>query len=200
MKNKLNIFSNNKINNFLNTFLSDYEIVFLKLEDVEKNLQEIQKNIIFLNNSKDAELIDFNNISNNFLIISSLKKNFSSKNNLLKILNTPGSINYIKNTIEHFIQNIKIQFHDLLIENEKLTNLNNSNFCYLTKVELEILSYLIREEQANKNLIKKNILKIKSSLETNSLESHLTRIRKKLNKIDTIVKIYSRNEKLLITV
>ena len=117
-----------------------------------------------------------------------------------KFLNTPISINYIKNTIENFLQNLKIQFHDILINNEKLINQNNKNFCYLTKVELEILIYLIRERETSKKFIKENILNIKSNIETNSLESHLTRIRKKIEKVKTEVKIYTKNEKLSITV
>ena len=43
------------------------------------------------------------------------------------------------------------------------------------------------------------ILKIKSNVETNSLESHLTRIRKKMNEIEITAKILTKNEKLLIT-
>ena len=89
------------------------------------------------------------------------------------------SISHIRNSIENFLQNQKIQFHDISVDNEKLTNLNNNSFCYLTKVELEILSCLIKEKVTSKNFIKENILNIKSNIETNSLESHLTRIRKK---------------------
>ena len=46
----------------------------------------------------------------------------------------------------------------------------------------------------------KTKLNIKSNIQTNSLESHLTRIRKKMNKIGTTVKIQTKNEKLLIVV
>ena len=49
----------------------------------------------------------------------------------------------------------------------------------------------------NKDLI--NNLNIKSNIETNSLESHLTRIRKKMSKVRTSVKIQTKSEKLLIT-
>ena len=125
------------------------------------------------------------------------KLNFNNKSN---ILNSPLSINNLKNRIEHFVQNLKVQFHDLSLYNEKLINLNNDNFCYLTKIELEILTYLIRKKETSKNFIKENILNIKSNIETNSLESHLTRIRKKMNNIKTKVKIQTKNEKLLITI
>ena len=62
------------------------------------------------------------------------------------------SLNQIKNSIKNFLQNLKIQFHDISIYNEKLTNLNDKSFCYLTKVELEILTYLIREKVSSKIL------------------------------------------------
>ena len=86
------------------------------------------------------------------------------------------------------------------IDNDRLTNINNNSFCYLTNVEFKILKYLIRIKKKNKSFIKENILNIKSNIQTNSLESHLTRIRKKMNKIGTTVKIQTKNEKLIIVV
>ena len=200
MKNKLIIFCNEKIKNFLSTLLPEYELKFMKLDTVEKNINATQANIIFINNIKDSDLIDYENISDNCLIISNLKNISVNYNHKTKFLNTPISINYIKNTIENFLQNLTIQFHDILINNEKLINQNNKNFCYLTKAELEILIYLIRERETSKKFIKENILNIKSNIETNSLESHLTRIRKKMRKVKTEVKVYTKNEKLSITV
>ena len=200
MKNKLNVFSNDKIKSFLKTFLSQYELSFINLEDIDYNKKNVQMNIVILSNFKDVDLIDFSKLSNNFLIISNLKNINYNSNNKVKILNTPSSINRIKNTINNFIQNSEMQFHDISIENERLTNLNNKSFCYLTKIELEILWYLIREKASRKKIIKENILNIKSNIDTNSLESHLSRIRKKLNKIETVVKIITKGEKLLITV
>ncbi|MDC3078951.1 helix-turn-helix domain-containing protein, partial [Pelagibacteraceae bacterium] len=84
--------------------------------------------------------------------------------------------------------------------NEKLTNINNNSFCYLTKLESEILTYLIVEKESTKKHIQENILNIKSTIQTNSLDSHLTRIRKKMYKIKTSVKIQSKSEKLLIVI
>ena len=199
MKNKLNIFSNNNINNFLTSLLSEHELTFLKLEDIDYEEQSKNINIIIINNDKDANQIKFKNLNNNYLLISSLlNKNFDSYNSI-QICNAPTSVNNIKNKIENFVLNFKFYFHDISIDNEKLTNLKNNTFCYLTKVEVEILIFLIREKEISKSFIKKNILKIKSNIETNSLESHLTRIRKKMNDIQTAVKVQTKNEKLLIT-
>jgi len=199
MKNKLNIFSNNKINNFLKILLSNYELSFLKLEEINYKQQNTRINIIIITTDKDANKINFENLNNNFLIISRLINKNLNLHNHLHLLNTPTSINNIKNKIKNFLQNIKFRYHDISIENEKLTNVNNNSFCYLTKAELEILTCLMREKETNKYFIKENILKIKSNIETNSLESHLSRIRKKINEIGATVKIQTRNEKLIIT-
>ena len=197
MKNGLNIFCNNNIKNFIPSLLSDYELTIMKLDLIKDSIQVSQANIIFISNN-DIDLRDYSKLSDNCLVISNLKNlNFNNKSN---ILNSPLSINDLKNRIEHFVQNLKVQFHDLSLHNEKLINLENDNFCYLTKIELEILIYLIRKKETSKNFIKENILNIKSNIETNSLESHLSRIRKKMNTIKTKVKIQTKNEKLLITI
>ena len=169
----------------------------MKLDQIKNNIQVSQANIIIISNN-DIDLRDFSKFSDNCLIISNLKKLiFNNKSN---ILNSPLSINQLKNRIENFVQNIKVQFHDLSLYKEKLINLDNDSFCYLTKVELEILTCLIRKKETSKNFIKENILNIKSNIETNSLESHLSRIRKKINTLKSKVKIQTKNEKLLITI
>ncbi len=200
MKNNLIIFSNNKVNNFLIEFLSTYQLTFLKLEEIDYTEEFTKAKIIIINNDKDYDKINFEKLNANYLILSNLIiKNFNLKNSL-QLLKTPVSANNIKNKIENFFQNLKINFHDISIKNEILTNLKNNSFCYLTKIELEILTCLVKEKETSKKFIRENILKIKSNIETNSLESHLTRIRKKLTEIQTGVKIKTRDEKLIITI
>ena len=197
MKNKINIFSNKKIKFFLIDLLHDYELFFMKFDDVQKNVENTRTSIIFLNETDNTKSIDFRKLNDNFLILSDYKNKNLNKNN--QLLETPISINLIKTTIKNFVENVKIKFNDIIIENEKLTNINNNSFCYLTKLESQILTHLIIENESTKGYIQENILNIKSTIETNSLESHLTRIRKKMKKIKTCVKIQSKSEKLLIT-
>ena len=199
MKSRLNIFSDNKIKIFTTTFLSKYELKFMNLDSIDYKIPNIQANIIIIINDLEAGLIDFKKLDDNFLIITNLKNNKIDFGKKVKLLQTPASINYIKNTIENFIQTLKVNFQDISIDREKLINLNDKSYCYLTKLETEILVFLIREKETSKDFIKENILNIKSNIETNSLESHLTRIRKKMNRINTKVKIQTKNEKLIIT-
>ena len=196
MKNELKIFCNKNIKNFLPSLLSDYELTIMKLDAIKDHLQTSEANIIIINDN-DIYLRDYAKLNDNCLVISNLKNlNFINKSNLL---NSPLPINHLKNRIQNLVQNLKVQFHDISIYNEKLINLDNDNFCYLTKIELDILTCLIRKKVTSKNFIKENILNIKSNIETNSLESHLSRIRKKMNTIKTKVKIQTKNEKLIIT-
>ena len=197
MKNKINIFSDKKIKFFLSDLFSDYELFFIDLTEIQKYIENTGLNIIFIKDKESIKLIDFKKLSDNFLILSNQKnKNLNSNNQLI----IPKSINNIKNTVENFVENLKIKFHDITIVNEKLTNINNNSFCYLTKLEAEILTHLIIEKESTKKYIQENILNIKSTIQSNSLDSHLTRIRKKMYKLKTGVKIQSKVEKLLIKI
>lgn len=200
MKKKINIYSNIKIRDFLNQLCNEYQITFFDLNEVEKLKDTTNTNLIFLNNEKDLNLININNLKNEYLLCTSLKNFLPQNHKISKFLITPSTIAQIKNTMENFLENMKLQFHDISIFKEKITNINNNSFCYLTNIELNILTCLIKEKNITKNYIKQNILNIKTNLETNSIESHLTRIRKKMNKINTSLKIKSRNEKLLLSI
>ena len=198
MKKKINIFTDIKISPFLTELFSDYELFFMSLNEAEKYYSNTKTNVIFVNNAQSINGVDLKKLNGNFLIFSNYKN--KDKNTKHKFINTPTPINYIKNTIENFLENLKIKFHDITIVNEKLTNEKNNYFCYLTKLELEILSHLIIEKESTKKYIQEKILNIKSTIETNSLDSHLSRIRKKLTQINTSVKIQSKKEKLLISI
>lgn len=200
MKKKLNIYSNYNISKFFNSLFFDYQINLMKLEAIDCSIKNLYSNIVIINNDKDVGCINLNQLDESYLILSSLNLNKLNIAKNTKLIKTPISINQFKNSIEFFLENLRVFFHDISIDKEKLINSNNNSFCYLTKKELEILTYLITEKKAKKSFIRENILKIKSSVETNSLDSHLTRIRKKLNKISANVKIITKNDKLLITI
>ena len=196
MKNKINIFSNGNINSFLLNFLNEYSLSFKDLNEIDYKSKNIGVNIIIIGINYDIDKIIFEELNDNYLILSHLNNKIKKNKKNIKILNTPTSASNIKNTIEIFIENFKIYFHDISIVNEKLTNVKNNSFCYLTNLETEILNYLIKDKGTSKDFIKENILKIRSDVESNSLESHLTRIRKKMIKIKTSVRIQSKSESL----
>ena len=126
----------------------------------------------------------------------SLEKISDRKN--LMILKAPVSVESIQNSIKKFLIGKITSFEDLSIFDNKLINVTNKKFCSLTDIEKEILIYLISDNNCTKEYIKKNILNIKITIETNSIDSHLTRIRKKFDSINTACKIQTRNESLKI--
>ena len=50
MKNRLNIFSNKNIQNFLTTLFSDHQLTLMTLDDLDNKLQTTKPNIIIINN------------------------------------------------------------------------------------------------------------------------------------------------------
>ena len=88
MKNRLNIFCNNNIKNFLPYFLSDYELTIMKLDQIKDNIQASQANIIIISNN-DIDLKDYDKLSDNCLIIS----------NLSSILSPVGKLKIISESI-----------------------------------------------------------------------------------------------------
>tara|TARA_B100000242_G_C42848312_1_gene393952 strand:- start:82 stop:684 length:603 start_codon:yes stop_codon:yes gene_type:complete len=199
MKHKINIFSSNNMDAFLYNLFFEYQVSLLKFDDLHRPEFNATNNVVIINNKQNLRNAKIDKLNNNYLILSNLEKASLNLHTNMNFLKTPLSVYQIKNAVKNFGNNLKINFHDISIINEKLTNIKNNSFCYLTKVEFEILSYLIENKEVNKSYIKENILKIKSGIETNSLESHLTRIRKKMLQINTSIKLQSKNEKLLIT-
>ena len=115
MKKKINIYSNTKIRGFLSQLCNDYQINFFDLNEVEKLKNITNTNLIFLNNTKDLKLINTNNLKNEFLLCTNLKNFLPQNNKNYKFLITPATIAQIKNTIENFLENLKLQFHDISI-------------------------------------------------------------------------------------
>ena len=91
MKNKINIFSDKKIKFFLVELFSDYELFFKDLTEIQKYIENTGINIIFIKDKESLRLVDFNKLSDNFLILSNQKnKNPNTNNQIIKI---PKSIN-----------------------------------------------------------------------------------------------------------
>ena len=89
------------------------------------------------------------------------------------------------------IFNKKQFFGDLLISGNYVENTNSKIKTYLTETQINIFKILICGKRVEKEKIKKDILKITNTLDTKSLESHLSRIRKKLIEIESKTTITS---------
>ena len=68
----------------------------------------------------------------------------------------------------------------------------------LTDIENNILIKLIETKKFKKEKLKENILNISLEIETHSLDSHLSRIRKKFEKIQTSLNLKSKKNYIIL--
>tara|TARA_B110000971_G_scaffold174297_1_gene179317 strand:- start:885 stop:1472 length:588 start_codon:yes stop_codon:yes gene_type:complete len=174
-----------KQNIFLVSFNSLYEI-----------FNEIKENLSFkiTNFKNETDLVKAINLDKkNFLIILKPSQKFLqneniSIKNILHINNLPMSIDKLIETIN--IQLIKSKFNyqsKVNIKSYEL-NLNSKIFCKndvflkLTEKEIEIILYL-NSDSVKKNVLdlQKNLWGYSSDIETHTVETHIYRLRKKIN-------------------
>jgi len=74
-----------------------------------------------------------------------------------------------------------------------LVNKNNNKKIFVTETEMKILTLLFDKIIVKKDLLRQSILNFQPSVETRSLESHLSRIRKKIHEIGGTTDIGSKN-------
>ena len=198
MKDTIKIYTNLKNTNFIEQILTNYNLNFDTIKNFKSNMKDYDLGIVLIDevnyNDNIGKAVDY--ISKNYLLITN-SKDFQKNNKIeAEIITSANSPNYIRNKVEKFLLNKKIIYKNLSISDKKLTNLKNEIFCYLTDVEKEILVYLIKNNNCTKEHIKNNILKIKSNIETNSLDSHLFRIRKKFDEIGANLLIQSKQNQI----
>ena len=197
MKKKISIFTNIKNNLIFKQLLPNNDLVFKPLDELTNKNNFLEPKIIFLNNNDNAMTLDENNISNECFLVTNLPRYKSDKKNIL-FIDKPVKIGFLKNQLGKFLSNIKINYKDISIIDSEIINITNELHCNITDIEKEILMYLFNTELKSKQFIKENILNIKSDIETNSLDSHLSRIRKKFNKIKSRILITSKNDQIFI--
>ncbi len=191
--NKINIYSDIGSVSFINQLLPNYKIFNKKINELDYSDKSKEGGIVFFGTDK-IKISDLN-LTKDFLIITN-KDIDNTNNNNLTIIKAPMSLSQLKNHIKKFLQNKKYKFEDIEIIEKKLIGIHKNFDCFLTDIENEILLYLITSDSASKDYIKKNILNINFRIETNSLDSHLTRIRKKLNKVGSKLMLQSKNDRL----
>tara|TARA_B100001248_G_scaffold244591_1_gene213757 strand:+ start:1821 stop:2423 length:603 start_codon:yes stop_codon:yes gene_type:complete len=198
MKETVNIFSNSILDKFFIDFFNSYKVVNLSLDKLYKKEFFIDGGVIFINNKSDLEIIGSFEHLQNFLIISDQSLETTKIDKDLQTLKTPTDLNKIKTGIKNFLESKEISFEHLKIINRKLINKENKKECLLTDIENEILHYLIQNKICTKKEINNKILNLSPIIESNSLDSHLSRIRKKFEKINLTVKIQSKTNQLKI--
>ena len=174
----------------------EQNIYIINFNSLYEILDEFKEDLPFkiINYNNEESLADFfdHNIINSLIISKSsknflLKKGFAEKN----FLNNNIYPLKIKKFIEQInIKLIKLRFNyqsKVIMKNYEL-NLN-SKFCTkdgkslkLTEKEIEIILYLYRTKKKHNVLdLQKNIWNYSPDMETHTVETHIYRLRKKIN-------------------
>ncbi len=195
MSNEITVYSDINIKKILDQIFSDKTIEYKKLSSFRNRSKKQGCTIIFIE--------DIKSLNENFFVKSDIvitnDLNIKENNDTPNFFSSPIKIDLLRNSVSHNIFTEKNSFNNLTIIDQRLINSNNNKSCFLTSIEKNILMELMTKKKISRNEIKESVLNIKKNVETNSLDSHLTRIRKKIDKIDKNVKIFSKNEYILIS-
>ena len=181
-----------EVSSFLINFLEKKEVFF----DSYREGQEYKEGQVFFftfNVSEEAEkkkIEKINKLNKEIYVILPRHLKGCFVNGAHKIMYYPAKISIYENFIKNIL-NKKQFFGDLSIRGNYVENVGSKTRSYLTETQANILKVLISGNKIEKDKIKKDILKIINSLDTKSLESHLSRIRKKLIEIDSKTTVIS---------
>ena len=177
----LNILNELEFNNILNqNNISDHsdkkilvKILFvenLKIKDVRNDLLKNDPTILFLNHKdylkkNNLKLLDFH-------VSLELPIEILSFKEILNILITKYN----------FFKKSKIVIKDYEVDSNERCIIKHKVKVKLTEKELELILALNNNNGLNKSYLLKNIWKHSLDLETHAFETHLHRLRKKINK------------------
>jgi DNA-binding response OmpR family regulator len=177
----LNIINELEFNNILNS-----------KDQFNLNDSKISVKIVFAENLKVKEVKNLL-LQNEPIILFLNHKDYIKKNNLnlldfhvglelpIEILSLKEILNILI-TKYNFFKKSKIIIKDYEIDSNERSIIKNKIKVKLTEKELELILVLNKKNGLNKSFLLKNIWKHSIDLDTHAFETHLHRLRKKMNK------------------
>ena len=193
------LYSEKKINELLKEMFVGFKIHNTSLRALKKN-NFINQNILLIVSEAFEESLQRSFFKkNNVVIFYTTNNNPNIKTSYdLKIYNKHININkFIDEVTTIFAKNLII-YGDIMLQGEKIINNKTEKVIPLTTLEKDILTVLIEQQEVEKNFLLEGVLKIKKETETKTIESHLTRIRNKLLKLNSKLKIISKGKKIFL--
>jgi hypothetical protein len=193
------LYSEKKINQLLKEMFEGFKVYNTTSEALKKN-NFINQNILLIVSEVFEESLQRSFFKKNNVVIFYTTNNNPNKKTLydLKIFNKHININKFIDDVTTFFAKNPIIYGDIKLQGEKIINNKTKKEILLTLLEKEILTFLIERQEIEKNYLLEGVLKIKKEIETKTLESHLTRIRNKLLKINSKLKIISKGKKIFL--
>ena len=194
------LYSEKKINQLLKEMFVGFKVHNASLAALKKN-NFINQNILLIVSEIFEESLQRSFFKkNNVVIFYTTNNNPNRKTSYdLKTFNKHININKFIDEVTTFFAKNSIIYGDIKVQGEKIINNKTEKEIPLTTLEKDILTLLIEQQEVEKNFLLEDVLKIKKETETKTIESHLTRIRNKLFKINSKLKILSKDDKVFLT-
>ena len=170
---------------FIINFNSLYEILDEIKEDLSFKIINYENENVFINDN-------FSNLKNSLIVLNPNQKiefnEILSEKNFLNIKTYPLSLNKLIESINIQLIKLKFNYQSKININGYELDLNSKFFSKsneslkLTEKEIDIILYLIKDKIKHDVIdLQKNIWGYPSNMETHTVETHIYRLRKKIN-------------------
>ena len=186
----LSILGSDSFTNILNGL--EFNNILNPTRQANHNEKKILVKILFAENLKTKDVKNYL-LKNEPIILFLNHKDYIKKNNLkllgfhvslalpIDILSFKEILNILI-TKYNFFKNSKIVIKDYVIDSNERCIIKQKTKVKLTEKELELILALNNNNGLSKSFLLKNIWKYSSDLDTHAFETHLHRLRKKINK------------------
>ena len=171
--------------------MSKSQVIILNLKALYNILFEIRENFKFeiLNFENETDLIKSNKANNSLVIVKNKFSNDSiDPKNIVILDDMPIKIIYLIDKINTFLlkqkyslqSNFNIKKYKLDLNSRMISN--NEKDLKLTEREIEIILFLNNQDKPQKiETLQKEVWGYSANLETHTVETHIYRLRKKIN-------------------
>ena len=185
-------------------FLQTLNNISFVLQDLDKCSFEHKTNFLFVIDNKGTyneikTILSNNPKLNNDKILFIVHKSLNLSNIFnFNFIEVPEEINKIEKQIYDFFYDGNLSYKNLhLKSNDVLVSTSTNNEIILTEIESKILRLLFDNNAISKVKMSFLALGQNKEVESKSLESHLSRLRKKISSINNDVRIISDKGKIV---
>ena len=152
-----------------------------------KNKDKTNLDIVICHEEKEFDAKQ-DNLNNKSILKILASKNKYKASNYDGFLNLPTSLNEINTVVEQtiskkiFSKNSSILIKDYLLNKNEKKLIKDKNFIILTEKEIQLLDlFLVQNKPISKNKILSLVWNYSSEADTHTVETHIYRLRKKIN-------------------
>lgn len=190
------VYTRKSVLKIIQDILLGYNILPLTINEIKSD-NFVNCNVILIFEKSLTNLTESSFFSkNNVLILTKGKENFFE-------ITKSENINFLSGqvTIKKFLDEIKTRFlskkiilNNLEISDSKIINKKTNLSEFLTPIEKDILNVLFKNKEIKRDYLLEKVLGLKKNVETKTIESHFTRIRRKLLKIKSKIQIINKDD------